>query len=93
MTGDFDLSTISKAMDMVSKARANMGAYTNRLEHTYNYNRQASENLTGARSRIEDLDIPKAVSEKQKQQLLSQYRNMALRRQMKDNGSVTRLFQ
>ena len=93
VTGDFDLSTISKAMDMVSKARANMGAYTNRLEHTYNYNRQASENLTGARSRIEDLDIPKAVSEKQKQQLLSQYRNMALRRQMKDNGSVTRLFQ
>ncbi|MCH5345000.1 MAG: flagellin [Acetatifactor sp.] len=93
VTGDFDLSAIGKAMDMVSKARTNMGASTNRLEHTYNYNRQASENLVGSRSRIEDLDMPKAVSEKQKQQLLGQYRNLMLRRQMNDNGMVLRLFQ
>lgn len=93
VTGSFDLSAVSKAMDMVSKARGNMGAATNRLEHTYNYNQQASENMVGSRSRIEDLDMPKAVSEKQKQQLLSQYRNLMLRRQMQENGMVTRLFQ
>lgn len=93
VTGDFDLSTISKAMDMVSTARANMGAYTNRLEHTYNNNMQTSENLLGARSRIEDLDMPKSISEKQKQDLLSQYRTMALRKQMMDNGLIMGLFQ
>lgn len=93
VTGDFDLSAISKAMDMVSSARANMGAYTNRLEHTYNNNMQTSENLLGARSRIEDLDIAKAVPEKQKQELLSQYRTMALRKQMMDNGLIMGLFQ
>lgn len=93
VTGNFDLSVISKAMDTVSNARANMGAYTNRLEHTYNNNKQTSENLLGARSRIEDLDIPKAVSEKQKQQLLSQYRTMALRKQMNNKSFTMRLFQ
>ena len=93
VTGDFDLSAIDKAMDMVSKARGNMGAATNRLEHTYNYNRQASENTLASRSRIEDLDMPKAVSEKQKQNLLTEYRNSMLRKQMMDNNLVTRLFQ
>ncbi len=93
VTGDFDLSVLDRAMDKVSQARGNMGAATNRLEHTYNYNLQASENLLGARSRIEDLDIPKAVSEKQKQQLLSQYKNLMLRRQMTEKGMIARLFQ
>ena len=93
VTGSFDLSAIDKAMEMVSKARGNVGAATNRLEHTFNYNKQASENTLASRSRIEDLDMPKAVSEKQKQQLLTQYRNSMLRKQMMDNNLVTRLFQ
>ena len=93
VTGDFDLSVIDKAMEKVSKARGNMGAATNRLEHTYNSNMQTAENTTASRSRIEDLDMPKAVSEKQKQQLLSQYRNLMLQRQMRENGMVMRLFQ
>lgn len=93
VTGDFDLGVIDKAMEMVSKARGNMGAATNRLEHTYNSNMQTAENTTASRSRIEDLDMPKAVSEKQKQQLLSQYRNLMLQRQMRENGLVVRMFQ
>ena len=93
VTGNFDLSAIDRAMDTVSKARGNMGAATNRLEHTYNYNMQASENTLASRSRIEDLDMPKAVSEKQKQQLLSQYRNMMLQRQMREGNLVMRMFQ
>lgn len=93
VTGNFDPGVIDKAMEMVSKARGNMGAATNRLEHTYNSNMQTAENTTASRSRIEDLDMPKAVSEKQKQQLLSQYRNLMLQRQMRDNGLVVRMFQ
>lgn len=93
VTGDFDLSVIDKAMDTVSKARGSMGAATNRLEHTINYNNQASEQTLRSRSNIEDLDMPKAVSEKQKQELLNQYRNLMLRRQMNEHGMIMRMFQ
>ena len=93
VTGDFDLNVIKKAMETVSNARTNMGAYTNRLEHTYNYNSLASENLLSARSRIEDLDIPTGVTEKQKQQLLSQYKIMAMKKQMQGNSFNLKLLQ
>lgn len=92
-SGNFDLSAIDKALDMVASARSDMGAATNRLEHTYNYNMNASEQLTGARSRIEDLDMPMAISEKKKQDLLTQYKNLMLRNQMNQRMMVTRLFQ
>ena len=92
-TGKFDLSAIDKALDMVSNARSNAGAYTNRLDHTYNYNLNSSEQQTASRSRIEDLDMPVAISEKKKQDLLTQYRNMMLRSQMNQKTMVMRLFQ
>ena len=92
-SGNFDLGAIDKALDMVAKARSDMGAATNRLEHTYNYNMNASEQLTAARSRIEDLDMPMAISEQKKQDLLTQYRNLMLRSQMNQRAMVTRLFQ
>ena len=92
-SGNFDLSAIDKALDMVASARSDMGAATNRLEHTYTYNMNASEQLTGARSRIEDLDMPMAISEKKKQYLLTQYRNLMLRNQMNQRAMVMRLFQ
>ena len=95
VTGDYeiDLSAIDKALDMVASARSDMGAATNRLEHTYNYNMNASEQLTAARSRIEDLDMPMAISEQKKQDLLEQYRNLMLRSQMNQRAMVMRLFQ
>lgn len=93
VTGDFDLSAIDKAMDMVSGARSSVGAYTNRLTHTYNYNMGASEELTRSRSRIEDLDMPMAISEKKKQDLLTQYKNLMLKSMMNQKAMVTRLFQ
>lgn len=92
-SGKFDLGAIDKALDMVASARSDMGAATNRLEHTYNYNMNASEQLTAARSRIEDLDMPMAISEQKKQDLLTQYRNLMLRNQMNQRAMVMRLFQ
>ena len=91
--GNFDLSAIDKAMDKISGARSSVGAYTNRLDHTYNSNLGASEEMTRSRSRIEDLDMPAAISEKKKQDLLTQYRNLMLRNTMNQNAMVTRLFQ
>lgn len=93
VTGDFDLSAIDEALDKVASARSNLGASTNRLEHTYNYNMNASEQLLASRSRIEDLDMPMAISEQKKQDLLAQYKNLMLRNQMNQRMMVTRLFQ
>ena len=93
VTGDFDLSAIESAMEKISTARSHTGAVTNSMEHAFNYNTRASLELTGARSRIEDLDIPKAVSEQKKDKLLSDYRMGMLQKKMKnDNVIVKQLF-
>ncbi|MCM1536160.1 MAG: flagellin [Clostridium sp.] len=92
-SADFNLDAIDKAMKMVSEQRSGYGASTNRLEYTYNYNLSAHEEQLGARSRIEDLDMPKAISEQKKEELLSQYRNLMLRKKMDQKANVLRLFQ
>lgn len=93
VTGDFNLKDIDNAMKIVSGQRSSLGASTNRLEHTYNYNTYASLQQLSSRSSLEDLDIGKAVSEKQKRDVLNQYRVMMQKKQMEQDGFVTRLFQ
>jgi len=92
VTGDFDLSVIDDALDKVSSARGDMGATYNRLDHTMNFNSYASINTTASRSRIEDLDIGKAVSDMKKNSLLQEYRLMMQKKQEEENGRVLRLF-
>ena len=91
-SGNFDLSAIDKALDMVVSARSNTGAYTNRLTHTYNYNMGAAEETTRSRSRIEDLDLPVAISEKKKKDILMQYKNMMQRNIMNQRSSSVRMM-
>lgn len=90
---NFSLDAIDNAMNMVSSQRSSLGASTNRLEHTYNYNMSASLEQLGSRSRLEDLDIPKAVSEKQKRELLFEYQIMMQKKKNEQDGLVTRMFQ
>lgn len=92
VTGDFDLSAIDDALDKVSSARSDMGATYNRLDHTMNYNSYASLNTTASRSRIEDLDIPKAVSDMKKNSLLEQYRLMMQKKQEEQNNMVVNML-
>lgn len=92
VTKNFNLADIDAAIEKVSAARSRTGAVTNSLEHAYNSNRGTSENLTASRSRIEDLDIPKAVSEKQKNKLLQDYRMGMMRKKMQADSSVLKLF-
>lgn len=92
ITGDFDISVIDSAMQKISEARSNTGASTNALEHAYNYNNNASYNLLSARSRIEDLDIPKAVSDQKKNKLLGDYRMGMLRMKMQNDSLITNMF-
>jgi flagellin len=66
------LDTVDKAITAVSAQRSKMGAVQNRLEHTINNLTTASENLTGAESRIRDVDMAKEMMEFTKSNILSQ---------------------
>lgn len=76
VTKNFDLQTLDDALDKVTSARGSMGAQSNAFDYALSYNANASYNLTGSVSRLEDLDVPKAISEKKKQQTLQEYAMM-----------------
>ena len=76
----------------ISSQRSSLGASTNRLEHTYNNNTSATLEQLSSRSRIEDLDMPKAISEQKKEELLGQYKTMMLREKMNQGAMVLGLF-
>lgn len=92
-SGSFDISAIDKALEMVSGARSQIGAQSNGLDHTINFNQYSSYNMTESRSRIEDLDYGKAVSDMKKEQLLEEYQMNMQRKKAEDEGRVLRLFQ
>ena len=92
VTGSFDIGAIDAAMDKISAARSKTGAATNALEHAYNYNTGASFDLTASRSRIEDVDLPMAVSEQKKNKLMQDYRMGMIRRRMQEDSGIMRLF-
>ena len=92
LSGDFSLEAIDKALDMVSAQRGSLGASTNGLERAYNYNTSASLQQLKSRSGLEDLDFPKAVSEKQKKELLFQYQTFMLKKKMEEEGKANRML-
>ncbi len=92
VTGDFDLDAIDAAIDKVNRARGNIGATSNALEYRINYNDYAAYNLEAARSNTEDLDLPKAISEKEKQRVLSEYQMFFMRKKMQEEAGVVNLM-
>ena len=90
VTKDFDIEDIDKALDTVSKMRSDAGAKMNSLEHIYNINKTGSYNLTAADSRLEDLDMEKAVSKLDKQRLLDTINVMMQKRKEEDEQDRTR---
>ena len=90
--GDFSLDDIDSAIQAVSKARSRLGAKTNALNHTINYNENAGLNLMAANSRIRDTDYGKAVTDKNRDDILSQYRIFAMKAQMNNQAGVLKLL-
>jgi flagellin len=66
------LGMIDSAIGSVSRQRAKLGAYQNRLEHTINNLTTAATNTTAAESRIRDADMAKEMMEFTKLNILSQ---------------------
>lgn len=93
LTGSFDINRITTAMDKVNEARSAGGAASNALDYAIDYNKYASQNTTAAQSRIEDLDVPKAISEQKKNEVLDEYQMMMQKQKMEtESNSVLGLF-
>ena len=76
-SGKFDVSVIDDAIKTINSKRANIGATSNALDSTIAYNRLSNENLTSSFSKVEDLDVGRAVSDKKKEEVLNEYRTFA----------------
>ncbi len=93
VTKDFDIKDIDKALEKVSSMRSDAGATQNSLEHLYNINQNSAYNVTAANSRIEDLDIEKAVGNLDKQRLLDTVSVMMQKKREEDEAEkVKNLF-
>lgn len=66
------LGNIEDTIEAIGTARADLGAYQNRLEHTVNNLGTTTENLTAAESRIRDVDMAKEMMEFTKNNILNQ---------------------
>jgi len=66
------ITIVDNAIDRVSRQRARLGAYQNRLEHTINNLTAENENLTSAESRIRDTDMAKEMMNFSKLQIMLQ---------------------
>lgn len=66
------ISTLDSAIATVSRIRARMGAYQNRLEYAVDSLDAAAEDVTSAYSRIKDTDMAKEMTEYTKYNVLEQ---------------------
>ena len=92
VTKDFDLKAIDDAIEKISSARSTLGAQSNSLYHTINYNNNASYNLTAANSRIKDTDYGEALIKKNRDEALQQYRIFGIKAKSEQNAGILKLF-
>ena len=86
-------TTIDAAIKKVSKARGQMGAVQNRLEHTINNLDTASENMQTAESRIRDTDMAEEMVEYSKNNILAQAGQSMLAQANQSTQGVLSLLQ
>ena len=72
LSADKAISQTDNAISQISKVRAKLGAYQNRLEHTINNLDEANLNTTEALSRINDTDMAAEMTEYTQQNVLVQ---------------------
>ena len=66
------ITKLANGVDYVSTERGRMGAYQNRLEHTYRHTGNTVENLTQAESTLRDADIADEMAKYTKENILIQ---------------------
>jgi len=72
------ITSLTSAIDLISRRRATIGAMQNRLEHTLNFVGISRENQMSAESRIRDVDFADEMINFTKTQILAQAGNSML---------------
>jgi len=86
------IGSLDEALKKVSKQRADLGAYQNRLEFTVKGLGVGSENLQAAESRIRDTDMAKTMVDFTKNQILTQAGTAMLAQANQSTQSVLSLL-
>ncbi len=89
---NISLSVIDKALTKISKQRADLGAYQNRLEYAAQGLSVGAENLQAAESRIRDTDMAEEMVGFTKNQILVQTATAMLAQANQQGNSVLQLF-
>jgi flagellin len=86
------IGVLDKALKIVSKQRADLGAYQNRLEFARGGLASGAENLQASDSRIRDVDMAKQMVEYQKNSILTQSSQAMLAQANQQGQSVLQLL-
>ncbi|HYF78036.1 MAG TPA: flagellin [Symbiobacteriaceae bacterium] len=86
------IASIDAAIGKVSYQRSQLGAITNRLDHTINNLSVVSENLTASESRIRDVDMALEMTQFTKAQILMQSGTAMLAQANQKNQAVLSLL-
>ena len=93
-TGASDaIAIIDRALQDVSTERAQLGAVSNRLDHTISNLGNITISTEGAQSRVEDADFAEATSSLTKSQILTQAATAMLAQANASKQSVLSLLQ
>ncbi|MDR2446627.1 MAG: flagellin [Treponema sp.] len=87
------IGTLDEALKKISKQRADLGAYQNRLEHAIRGIDIGAENLQASESRIRDSDMAREMVTYTKNQILSQSGTAMLAQANQRSQSVLQLLQ
>ncbi|MGO8695334.1 MAG: flagellin [Rectinemataceae bacterium] len=87
------IGTLDEALKRISKQRADLGAYQNRLEHAIRGIDVGAENMQAAESRIRDTDMAKEMVDYTKNRILAQAGNAMLAQANQKNNQVMQLLQ
>ena len=87
------LDQMTETLQYINEARSRLGAYQNRLEHTISTLDISEENMTGAYSRIMDVDMAEEMTEYTKDQVLVQASTSMLAQANERPSSVLQLLQ
>lgn len=89
---NISLSVIDAALTKVSKQRADLGAYQNRLEYAIQGLSVGAENLQAAESRIRDVDMAEEMVSFTKNQILVQTSTAMLAQANQKGQAILQLF-
>ena len=87
------IGTLDEALKKVSKQRADLGAYQNRLEHAIKGIDVGAENMQAAESRIRDTDMASTMVDYTKNRILAQAGGAMLAQANQKTQSVLQLLQ